>query len=311
MGRRPERSLLRDKRRHLAAMIDAALENGQRGDGRTPERHWIPWTNEGFGAAASASEGAVRGWRDRDDPTRPVNIIPILKVFYGDLPQFAEARGAMLRAWREAGGLDADGPPDPRTIKVTAFSEVAHVVSLAVNQATPDNQGNLKVPFILRFRHVRNQKVAILRGGKVTEVGIDIGLRRPLFDIRSSHWQPLRDAIVRKGAHECTEEGPWLDSVFLVKKTDKDGVIVGEPLEDLPDIVLERMGQNGDGPFTFSVLVDRDGFRIAPAGGAEVDAVKRAVLDAIFASAIPKDRDGMLVVAQVEATPGVPPREPA
>ena len=83
------------------------------------------------------------------------NIIPLLKVFFGDIPKFAATRKAMHDAWRLAGGLkavEASPPPSPpRTIESTPFSDVAEIVDLEVSQPTPDNSGNLIVPVTLRI----------------------------------------------------------------------------------------------------------------------------------------------------------------
>jgi hypothetical protein len=41
----------------------------------------------------------------------------------------------MRQAWRRAGGIDSDDPPDPRKIKT--FNEVAEVIHLLANQPHP------------------------------------------------------------------------------------------------------------------------------------------------------------------------------
>ena len=56
-------------RRHLAGLINDALERGQRGDG-TPMQHWERWSNVRFADRASMAVAAVRTWRDLENPGR-------------------------------------------------------------------------------------------------------------------------------------------------------------------------------------------------------------------------------------------------
>jgi hypothetical protein len=128
MGRRP-RPELREARAHLASMINTALNDGQRGDG-TRQRSWQPWTNTGFADKVVASESDVRGWRNLDNPVRPANILPILRVLYGDIPTYAKARNDMLIAWCRAGGIRSEqpAPPPVRAIKTKQFSELARLL---------------------------------------------------------------------------------------------------------------------------------------------------------------------------------------
>jgi hypothetical protein len=125
MGRRP-RPELKEARAHLASMIDTALNRGQRGDG-VRERSWQPWTNTGFAEKVAASESDVRGWRNQDNPVRPVNILPTLRVLYGDVPAYARARNDMHAAWRRAGGIRAEEPAPPPALAIESkqFSDVA------------------------------------------------------------------------------------------------------------------------------------------------------------------------------------------
>ncbi len=309
MGRPPSRAMYREHRRKLAQMIDAALEVGQRGDGRA----WTaPWSNLGFAKAHGAcDESGVRSWRNIENPVRPSSIIPLLNVFYGDRPEHAEARDAMRVAWRLAGGLDVeDAPPEPRTIIATQFSEVAEVVYLLVNQpeqpAIPDNSGRLILPFTLRFQLDKNRKVKIVRGGKVHEVRIDIGVTEPLFAVTSAHWQPVAESVFRSGEHPRMKPGPIRDSVQLIGEQDPDTkVIINAPFDADPKMVLERrLDTVGDGIITLSVLSPCEGFYVKPSdGGVHTTPTQKAVLAALLASAIPHDDSGRLILERVQVSP--------
>jgi len=61
---------------------------------------------------------------------------------------------------------------------------------------------------------------------------------------------------------------------------------------------MEPTGVDGDGLITMSVQVPRDGISVILTDGGSVSATQQAVLDAIFAEAIPRDDSGRrLVVA--------------
>jgi len=310
MGRPATKTRLRDARLAFAVLLKAALVKGQRGDGEIAEEHWLPWTQLGFANAVHAHESAVRKWVDADDPSPPHNIMPILKTLFGDLPRYQDRRKAMHAAWHAAGGIDPMVPPDARAIKTETFSDVAEVVYLLLNQPTPDNQGNLIVPYTLRLFHDRNRKVPVVLKGKKEVVEIDIGLTEPVFAVRSTHWQPKQDTVFRGRRHKNTDFLAVPDAVVLTGG--KDGaVVVGEPLADEPHVLMEKTGPAGDGAIVFSVLAKREGFHVAPSGGGEVSRTRKAVLDAIFASDIPRDNSDRLIVARAQVTPGASPKDEA
>jgi hypothetical protein len=113
---------LSKQRRHLAGLIGAALKKGQRGDG-VRELSWAPWTNVAFTGKVAAEDSTVRDWRDRNRPVPPVNIMPLLRVFYGDHEKFAEARSGMMKAWRRATGTAYDPVLGPREIETCASAD--------------------------------------------------------------------------------------------------------------------------------------------------------------------------------------------
>ena len=302
-GRPPTRELWWEEKCRLAGLIDDALKAGQRGDG-TP-KPWLPWKPMDFAAEVNTGVSSVSDWRDRENPTRPGNIMPILKAFYGDIPAYAEAKQAMLTAWKRASGIDADDPPEPRRITPTQFSDIVEVVTLLVNQdPTPDNHGTLTVPYTLRLRCDDNVEVPIKVKGQAVTVTMEIGLTAPLFVVESGEWQPMEETIFRKGQHPNIKPGPFGDSVLVTGPADNHGRIVGEPLKDVPHLLMEKTGQ--DGAVTLSVKVPRDGFRVILPDQPPLSATQKDVLDAIFAQGIPRDAKNRLEVAKVQVTPNAP-----
>lgn len=302
IGRPPVKDRFREERRNLAGLIDDALTAGQRGDG-TAKKNWHPWTEVAFAKKISVSPSMVGDWRDRANPTRPVAIEPILKAFYGQITAYGDARQAMQTAWKRAAGIEENDPPDPRKIDPKPFSEVAHVVTLLVNQPTPDNYGgSLIIPYTLRMHCDEQIEIDVKMDGKPVIVTMDIGLTKPLFLVDSKDWQPLQDTIFRKKKHANTAPGPVGDCVYITGPTDGEGRVIGDPLEDEPNIVMERRGTAEDGPITFSVKAARDGFHVTVADG-PLSATQNDVLDAIFAEAIPRDNRNRLEVVSVVVAP--------
>jgi hypothetical protein len=301
MGRPATRERLKQERMHLAGLIDDALRTGQRGDGTPSGR---AWTDVELAKKVNISAQNVSTWRNRKDPSRPVDIVPVLNAFHGDLRENADARAAMHKAWKLAGGIDADDPPDPRTIK--AFSAVAEVVTLLPNQPTPDNHGNLIVPYTLRFQCDKNCTVNIKVDGKPVAVTMDIGFTEARLTVESRHWQPLHDTLFREGKHgENTAPGFPGDCVVIKGPVDEQGRIVGSPLGDDSRLMMERQGDNGDGPIVMSVAVPRDGgFSVTFGDRQQPSATQKSVIDAIFAEAIPKDSRDRLEVASATVKPG-------
>lgn len=289
--------------RELAGLIDAALREGQRPTSSQRSRHW---TNATFARAINVgSFSTVADWRNVRNPTCPNDIEPIIKAFYGGEEKFEPKERDMRRAWRRASGRDAEPPiPQIHSISTKLFSDVAEIVALMVNRPTPDNQGNLRLPYTLRFRADENREILIEADGQPTVVSMTIGLLRPMLAITSKHWKPVQDTIFRKKKHPNATPGPVGDSVFLIGPVDEKGRVVGEPLEDEPHLLLERVTADSTGPIRLAVLAARDGFSVTlSSGGAELSATQKDVMDAIFAEAIPRDKRNRLELETANVTP--------
>jgi hypothetical protein len=160
-----------------------------------------------------------------------------------------------------------------------------------VNQPTPDNQGNLIVPYTLRLRCDESRQIEIKVDGSPVTVAMDIGVTKPVFKVRSDVWQPIQDSIFRKKKHPHKEPGPCQDSVLLTGERDTKDRIVGEPLEDEPHVVMEKSSTDSDAPITLSVVVPRDGFSVTLRHDAPPSATQDDVIAAILAEAIPRDKE--------------------
>jgi hypothetical protein len=300
-GRPPVKDRFKRERCVLAGLIDDALKNGQRGDG-TPKTSWHSWTDVAFAQKVGVSPSVVGEWRDRGNPARPVNVIPILKAFYGEMEAYTEAKQAMKKAWKRAAGIDEDDPADPRKIVEKQFSDIAHVVTLLSNQPMADNHGNLIVPYTLRFHRDEKVEIDVKMDGKPATVTMGIGLTKPLFLVESRDWQPLQDTIFRNKSHSNISPGPVGDCVYIMGPMDDQGRVIGDPLQDELHVVMERRGTEVDGPITLAVKAARDGFFVTVADSS-LSATQNDVLDAIFAEAIPRDNRNRLEVASVVVAP--------
>lgn len=302
MGRPPKKARLLEERKRLAALIDAALKQGRCGDG-TAREQWESWTETAFAAKLGTGASSISDWRDPTNPTRPTNIKALLREFYGDNPLYADDRQEMLTAWRLAGGIDAEDPPDPRHIVTHDFTrDVAEIVTLLVNQPTSDNHGKMQVPYTLRMRCDEGIAIDVKVDGKTVPVVMDIGLTKPLFCVESDHWQPVQDTVFRAKKHNNTLPGPSGDSVQIVGERDNHGRIAGEPLADEPHLTMEPKGIEGDGPITLSVKAPRDGFHVTLANEPEVTAMQKDVIDAIFALGIKRDHRDRLEITRTTIT---------
>ena len=297
MGRPPIPVERREARSHLAGMIDDALTQGHRSTGLANK----PWTEQEFAAAISAHVTNVRKWRNRDKPERPVNIQSLLNAFYA---KDAPARKEMEQAWRRAGGLD-ETPPEPRDITTRTFSEIAEPVDLLVNQPEMDNQGvNLIVPYILRLRVDSGRSIEAKVDGKPVTMTFDIGLANPWLQVQSSHWQPVNGSIFRSKIHDNIDiDATWKDAVLITGPTE-NGCVVGQPLRDEPNIVMEPAGRGDDGRIVVSVKADPEiGFKLTALGEAPPNDRQRDIIQAILNTGIPRDHEGRMEIASTTVYP--------
>jgi hypothetical protein len=286
----PKKQELSKERRHLASMIDAALKKGQRGDG-VHETTWAPWSNVAFANKVVVQENTVRGWRNVNKPVPPVNIMRALHVFYGDQEKFAEARTAMLKAWRRATGTADDPAPGPREIETKEFADFVDIVDLSVRQPVAGNiEGTLTVPYTLRIHPGMTDSFA--------DQKVEIGVTEPLLAIDSQHWKPSAESVFRSKDHGDTKSVAVRNAVLISGPTDGRGRIDGSPLKDEPTVTMEPVRPNAGGPITFQLSVPREGFVVTPCGAAgDVSITQKVVLDAIFAQGIAMDKRKRLIVA--------------
>jgi hypothetical protein len=78
--------------------------------------------------------------------------MPLLRVFYGDQEKFAEARSAMMQAWRRTTGSAEEPAHGPREIETKEFADFVYIVDLSVSRPVAGNiEGTLTVPYTLRI----------------------------------------------------------------------------------------------------------------------------------------------------------------
>lgn len=283
-----------EARRYLASLIDTALNAGVRGDW-PHERTSGPWTNQDFANGVGAVEGAVRSWRNQNNPVRPTNIVPLLRVFFGDNDKFSAPRKAMLEAWRRAGGFVVNEPPPAlRPIETRSFSDHAAIVALLVDRPEAPND-NLVIPFSLRIHPDPRCRIA----GHTVELGVT----EAFFEVESEHWQPSQDSILWTRDHPNIEPDGTRTGVKLIGPPGNKEQINGEPLAGVATIALRPKEPGADGPVTLSVRVFDDGFKVTPRDGSNVSETQKTVIEAIFGGAFRKDVRGRLIVASETVHP--------
>jgi len=293
----PKRHLGPEKdRRHLADMIDTEMNRGQRPEGANGE----PWTNANFGLEAGAAEATVRGWRGAEGVAlaTPNGIVPILKAFYGPeaTTAFPGQYEAMLLAWRRAKGfLDEEAAaPEPRALDHKVFTGPLNLVDLTVSQPTPDNAGNLIVPYTL---HIYPDTTQAYRGQSV-----EIGLTAACVKVAAQAWQPNEGAVFRHKTHANVRGTGVRHAVDAVGPLDAKGRLAGAPLADQSPVTLEPAPSSGpeaaSDDIAFQVQAAREWFAVdVPDAADDASAIKKTVLAAIFAEAFPRTDGNQHVVA--------------
>jgi hypothetical protein len=286
-------------RQHLAQLIDTAIAQGQHAPKSGEAYESRPWTNLSFGLAVGANESTVRGWRDAITPHVPPNIVPILRVLYGNASEFAEPRDAMRQAWYRAKGVEPPEPPPPPPRDMSGprpFADAAEIIDLAMSQPPPTNGSLLTVPFTFRVHPDRDCDIDGVR--------VALGVKSVLVVVESEHWQPQSGSVFRGASHPNTGNTAVPGAALFTGPKENEAWIDGKPLGDQPQVVMERM-QDGDGPVTMTARVMRDAFEVVPLRpqgdnrpSEQIAATKKHVLDAIFADAYEQDARKRLVVAR-------------
>lgn len=310
MARKPrEQRGSMEHQRELAALIDRELRAGQFHD---PDNKPSSWTNEAFAAATGNPrtgrvgmvEGSVRNARDPAKPP-PGDILPFLRVFYGDVVQFRVKRIVMDNLWRRATGRPLIDPDDglhgPRTIVSKRFGDDCPVIDLQASQPHMDDNRDLIVPYTLRIHPVTEYTNQ--------ERTVEIGVREAWLGLSSDHWRPEQRSIFRGHPHENIRDSALTGSARITGPLDKKGRIDGRPLGEAPSVRLEPLSER-DGPVTLAIHVPRRAFVVTPNNTDAPNATIDIVLDAIFAEAFARGpQNSMTVASELIATPRSTERE--
>jgi len=241
----------------------------------------------------------VSTWCDVETPTTPNNIAPILRTLYGTRQNYPEKWDAMHACYRAARGAPEELPLNIWTITGERFSAFADIVDLSVSQPTPDNSGGVHVAYTLKIHPDPN----VRPDPDSDKNAIELGIRAAFLAIEADEWQPESDSIFRDAPdHENLGRTARKNSALIERPLDTKGRIDGHPLGRELRARLEPLTDGAAGTITFVVLVGREAFVVTPKDGkGPVNNQQKAVLDAIFASALPKDDRKRLVVAREAA----------
>ena len=323
MARPKDSAEIRKAKREVARLIKAALASGRHPEA-DPKVRQPPIAPRDFAEKIGQDPSLGPKWCNTDAPSTPSYIKSILDGLFGDISAFAEER-AELDLWLHL--ANRRPPPDrPAPAARRNLSDYAHPVILSVNQRTPDNQGNLRIPFTLRFQNDEGWKFNATIDGQEVTLTLDIGVARALFFVSSGHWQPTGDSLFRfppvPGGPVAA--GQFEDSLWI--NGPKDGeILVGYPFvpartdDDEPALVratFERLSDDtadagsrsvaadADGPIMFRVYADPKDLRVTVRGPVALSDRQQDVINAICAEPIRRDGRGQLELARaVEASP--------
>lgn len=299
MARRPRPDLIPHKKA-FARFLRSEILSGQRSDGQAKiaSTELVP-SDFAKRMGHPRQANLVSTWCDVVKPTIPSDINPILRALYGTRVRFPEQWNRMWSLYHAARGAPDDLAVNIWTIKGERFSAFADVVGLTVSQPTPDNSGGVHVPYTLKIHPDKN-----VRPDPDSDTNtIELGIREAFFAIEAGEWQPASDSIFRDDTdHGNLGRTARKNSALIKGPHDTKGRIDGHPLGKDLRAKLEPTTDGAAGTIGFLVLVDREAFVVTPKDGkGSVNNQQKAVLDAIFASAIPKDERRRLVVARVDA----------
>ena len=277
-----QKPALEPHQRALAAMIDDALNRGQRGDGSDP-RHWTKWTNRGFAEKAVVAETSLANWRNPDKRMPPEDIAPLLKTFYGDIARHAADKAKMQRLWRLARGYivdDESGAEGWDVGRPSRLQGTASLVNLLTHAPVPWNDGTLRMAVTLVITPDRD----LSYGGRA----MTIGLAEALLCMQSDGLQPAWKSLPsQRGLANFALDAAGERIVGPIDPA--TGMINGEPLGDEHFFTFEPAGA-GEACVTVSIHAPRGCFRVLPSGSGSTAAKRKgrsnvnqnAVINALF-----------------------------
>ena len=285
----------------FARFLRSEILSGQRSDGQAKiaSTELVPSDFARRMGYPQKKGNLVSTWCDVENPTTPNEIERILRALYGTKVRFPEQWHRMRSLYRAARGIPDDLPVNIWTITGERLSAFADIVGLTVSQPMPDNSGGVHVAYTLKIHPDKN----VRPDPDSDSNAIELGIREAFFTIEADEWQPASDSIFRDNPnHENLGETARANSALIKGPHDTKGRIDGHPLGKDLLVKLEPTTDGAAGTIMFLVLVGREAFVVTPKDGkGAVNNQQKAVLDAIFASAIPKDERNRLVVARAAA----------
>jgi hypothetical protein len=278
----------------LAASIKAHLMRGQRAD--KPEKDWKPWTDTDFAAAVDKTPGAVRHWCSKSNPVPPIDVNPILNVFFGDVPKYANWRRELHDKWAEARLLFPADPdeteaesPRGRTSEwsVRNFGAAGGIATARLHPPRPSNDDT----FCLDATAVVGIGEYELDGEVVL-----IGVQKVLMEISSPSYQPAKGSLI--GEREPPQGVRVVPEGVEFTPTNGRDVVDQSLFGDQPIAVMEPTSSGGEETVTLLLKSGR-GFKVSRENvevpnGREKDVILNAI---IFKDRKP-DRAGGITLAR-------------
>lgn len=310
LGRPPKKANYREGRKAFAALLRAAVDEGQTRDGKKD------WPHSRYAKAFGTSLTALKDcWRPEDSTLPKVKILRrMLDVHYGDNADFAAARRAMRDQmvaagadWDELHGSEQDQGERPRAFAFEAessFAEFAAVAHLGVQGVKRSNDGEeIEISVAINFfRDKKRQHPYTCADGSTGIATIETALAEAIFAVEAENWasdpgsmfhRPLKD-----GVHPAMSVSPGAVKPSIAIRTRKSGGLLdGSLFDDLYTFVLRRRDVQRGGAIrlTIKVAPDPEMLKIEVAG-TQPSRTKRDIFNALVRSAIEKDPRGLLVI---------------
>jgi hypothetical protein len=299
MGRPPKPDTTRARLETFATLLRRALSDGHRAVGPYQGATGRPWTVKEFAHRAHASPGAVSSWFADKNPSLPMNVQPILRALYGDIPEFADAKDAMHRAWFEAGGNVDIVPEEPSFIDKTMI-QAASPVSLIVtppNDSEPDAT-TLHLLVTLAFRRFEYGEIEILCKGRPIQATFHLALKEAWLSVSSDQWQPTAESLFLKPAPYHNNVPDRFGNAIRIVPDAGQTYLAGELLSDVAWFPFQRVAGGVTSKVTITVQARKQAFDLTLDQEPPTDLNQKDVIDAIIRTATDTDKEGRIIVAR-------------
>jgi len=305
MTRKPRGPTPTDKaKREFAAFLSDLLKDGQRPDGRHPQK---PWTNVAFAKAVSdhgpaCADNKVSTWIHAVRPSLPTDIEPLLTVLCGG--NQPHLRNNILTLWQKANRTFPLDDTDAETAPSTEWddrTEDTQLRGLELRLHRPQTLGNSDA--------IRVEATVWIGPGEYEheDAAVAIGVREAYLSVEPGRYETAKGTLVSERDNPNFARAD--NAAKIVKPIDERGRLNGDPLgEDYLAFVEPKQTAQAD-EVTVILTSPRRSFDVTllEATGQEVTHPNRdIVLNALIGTKLkthPKSGRLVLARAKMRRTP--------